>query len=247
MRSVACRVALLAGLVFPATACGHSPPTSPGFPDGTTRVLFIGNSLTYVNSLPDMFVALARLAGDRDLAAATVAFPDFALEDHWSEGTARRALTDHKWEFVVMQQGSSALPESQLNLRTWAGQFAPLIRASGATPVMYMVWPTTSRAGDFPAVLESYRNAAAAIGGIFAPAGDGWTAFVELQSLYSGDGLHPTVQGTYIAAVILLDRIRGIHPEQLPAVIPGASVAESDVRALQRAARRALDRNAARP
>lgn len=169
------RFSLLALMLFAAIPCASSStPTASDFPEGSTRVLFIGNSPTYVNGLPAMRIALARLGGDQSVNAATVAFPDFALEDHW--GNARRALAAHNWEFVVMQQGLSALPESQVNLRTWSVQFAPLIRAAGATPVMYMVWPMASRTFDFPGVLQSYRNAASAVNGIFAPAGDGWTA-----------------------------------------------------------------------
>ena len=236
-----------ATLVLLAGACHANSPTAPGFPDGNVRVLFIGNSLTYTNDLPGMFVALARQVGSDRVQAAGIAFPDFALEDHWNEGSARRALREHDWEFVVMQQGSSALPANQVNLRTWAAQFTPEIRAAGAVPVLFMVWPTTSRLGDFPAVLQSYRDAASAVDGIFAPAGDGWTAFGSLQGLYRPDGLHPSVAGTYIAALVLLERTVGIRPDQLPARIPGVPMSEDEVRALQLAARMALDRNPARP
>jgi len=229
------------------SACHGKPLTAPGFPDGGTRVLFIGNSLTYTNSLPGMFVAVARLGGNDSVDVAQVAFPDFALEDHWAEGSARQSLAAHRWEFVVMQQGSSALPASQVNLRTWADRFAPLVRSAGAVPVMLMVWPSTARPFDFPNVLQSYRDAAGSIGGVFAPAGDGWTAHGSLESLYS-DGLHPSVRGTYIAAIVLLERTLGIRPEQLPATVPGApSISETEVRAMQQAARVALDRNPARP
>jgi hypothetical protein len=146
-----------------------------------------------------------------------------------------------------MQQGSSALAASQVNLRSWATQFGPSIRASGAVPVLYMVWPTTSRLFDFPNVLQSYRSAAAAVQGIFAPAGDGWTAYGDLAPLYAPDGLHPSPRGTYLAALVLLERTLGIDPGHLPPIIPGHAIGEADVRALQQAARVALDRNPARP
>lgn len=244
-RLVAATFAVL--LCVASSACRGKPLTAPGFPDGRTRVLFIGNSLTYTNNLPSMYLALARLAGNDSVEAAQIAFPDYALEDHWAEGSARRSLQTSRWEYVIMQQGSSALPASQLHLRTWAEQFAPLVRAAGAQPVMFMVWPTSGRIFDFPNVLQSYRDAAASIGGIFAPAGDGWTAHGALESLYS-DGLHPSVRGTYIAAVVLLERTLNIQPEQLPANVPGVpSITEAEVRAMQQAARVALQRNVTRP
>lgn len=238
---------MVVGLAWLASSCRGQAPTEVAFPPGSTRVLFIGNSLTYTNDLPGMFIALARLAGDANVYAASVAFPNYALEDHWAEGSARRMLGERKWEFVVLQQGSSALPASQVHLRDWTMQFAPAIRASGAVPVLYMVWPLSTRVFDFPNVLQSYRDAAASVGGLFAPAGDGWTAYGNLNVLYSPDGLHPTVLGTYVAAAVLLERVRGIRPEQLPSVIPGSQVDANTVRALQQAARVALDRNPANP
>lgn len=234
-------------LLLIASACAGKSITGTGFREGTARVLFVGNSLTYSNSLPSMFLALAKLGGDDEVQASSIAYPDFSLEDHWSDGTVKRALAENKWEYVVMQQGSSALPESQINLRTWTARFAPLIRESGAQPVLFMVWPMANRMFDFPNVLNSYRNAAATVGGIFAPAGDAWTVYGSTLDLYSFDGLHPSVYGTYVSALVLLERVRGIRPDQLPATIPGYNVDEPTVRALQAAARVALDRNPARP
>ena len=83
---------------------------------GGVRVLFVGNSLTYFNDLGAMVAAVAHAAGDTAVRTATVAYPDYALEDHIAEGTAVRALRDARWEYVVMQQGPSSLPENQLLL-----------------------------------------------------------------------------------------------------------------------------------
>ncbi len=242
-------------LYYLAAGClSPSAPTPPGFPDGKTRVLFIGNSLTYTNDLPTMIKAVARLGGDTSIATASVAFPNFALEDHWNEGSAAKALAGSRWEFVVMQQGPSSLPENQANLATWAGRFDPLIRGAGADPVLYMVWPSAARAGDFPGVLAGYRNAAAAVGGRFAPAGDAWLAAWALDpatALYGGDGFHPSVSGTYLAALVILGRIKGLDPMTLPATIPfdggSLSLPEARVRLLQQAAATALSRNPDRP
>ncbi len=250
MSSLTPWLALLAVLASGVSCLGPADGDPPGFPEGGTRVLFIGNSLTYVNDLPAMVTAVARQAGDDDLVTAAVAFPDFSLEDHWNEGTARRALEQYRWEYVVMQQGPSSLPENQVYLATWSATFAPAIRAAGADPVLYMVWPASQRSADFPAVRQSYRNAAASVTGVFAPAGDAWTAAWEADPglpLYGGDGFHPSVTGTYLAAIVILNRLTGVDPLTLPAAIPGASVSAATVRVLQQAARTALDRNPARP
>ena len=141
-----------------------------------------------------------------------------------------------------MQQGSSALPASQVHLRTWTEAFAPHIREAGGVPVLLMVWPSQTRLFDFPNVLTSYSNAAAAVNGVLAPAGDAWVAYGQYERLYL-DGLHPTILGSYLAAVTLVQRLLGVPPSQLPPVIPGVPVDSATVRALQAAATTALDRN----
>lgn len=238
---------LVAGLLV--TACNG--PSEPKFPPGSVRVLFIGNSLTYTNDLPGMLTALARQAGNTALVTHSVAFPNFSIEDHWYEGTAKGLLHSRSWEFVVFQQGPSSLPENQVYLATWVANFDSLVRGAGAEPVLYMVWPSEARAVDFPQVLVSYRNAAHQVGGIFAPAGDGWTAAWETDPaapLYGPDRFHPSVAGTYVAALVLLGRLAGVDPVTLPATIPGASgYTNQQIRAFQLAARAALQRNTVRP
>jgi hypothetical protein len=194
-------------------------PSASFPPGGNPRVLFVGNSLTFTNNLPAMYTILARSMGHDSLSVASIAYANFALEDHWSEGSARRVMAETPWNFVILQQGSSALTASQQNLRTWTERFAPVIRAAGAEPVLYMVWPTRDEQDDFPDVLISYRAATEAVSGIFAPAG----------------------------ALVLLERTLGIRPSSLPPVIPGAVVDSTLVRTLQQAAQTALDRNPARP
>jgi len=237
---------VLLAACLPAVGPSTRIPVVPG----TRRVLFVGNSLTYFNELPAMVQSLARSAGDTALRTASIAEPDFALEDHYQVGTVQKTLERSDWEFVVLQQGTSALPTSQANLRAWTVQFAPLVRAAGAEPVLYQVWPTTSRRFDADAAVTSYFNAAVAVQGIFAPAGDAFTDALTLDpaiGVYASDGLHPSPRGTYVAALVILSRIIAVHPESLPPTIPGSSIDTTTVRRLQRAAATALARHPARP
>lgn len=231
----------------PTTPCCDRPPCCeppPCCEAGTTRVLFVGNSLTYTNDLPQLVDAVARQAGVTTLRTAVLARPNYSLEEHWNEGTAPQWLRATPWQFVVLQQGPSALPESQQHLRSWTERFAPLIRDAGGTPVLLMVWPSQARLTDFPGVQQSYRSAAQAVNGLFAPGGDAWVAYGDLGALYA-DGLHPTVFGSYLAALTVLERIAGVRPDQLPPTIPGVSADTTVVRALQAAAWTAIQRNTA--
>ena len=95
--------------------------------------LFVGNSLTATNDLPGRVAGLAAAAGRR-LEYEEITFGGFSLEDHWNQGDARAAIATGRWNVVIMQQGPSALPESQVDLRLWAVRFADEARAAGTRP-----------------------------------------------------------------------------------------------------------------
>lgn len=190
------------------TAC--SLGTAPEAPEGSLKVLFIGNSLTYENDLPRTVAQLAQSAGLQPCYCYQIAYPNFALEDHYDFREAVNALEKEPWDFVVMQQGPSALASSRVDLIQWAGVFGGLIDDNGARAVMFGVWPESDRAFDFPNVTESYRLAAESIGGLLAPAGEAWQFAWAADStlpLYAADAFHPSPMGTYLAALTIFERL----------------------------------------
>ena len=200
------------------------------------RVLFIGNSLTAWNDLPNIFASLAQAGGHERPVTRTIAVGGFSLEDHWNRGDARQAIVAGNWDFVVLQQGPSALAESRRLLMEYTRRFAEVVRTSGATPALYMVWPSTSRTADFPGVSTSYGAAARAVDGRLLPAGDAWRQVLREHrdiALYSDDGLHPTFAGSYLAALVIYRELY----ESPPADLPGLGLPEPVARQLQKAVR----------
>ena len=174
------------------------------------RVLFIGNSLTYTNDVPAIVQALAETSGNKRLVFKTVAYPDFSLEDHWNRGDARRAIGEGKWDVVVLQQGPSALAESRKLLVEYTRRFADEIRSRGAKPALYMVWPSRARFGDFNRVIESYAEAARSVDGMLFPVGEAWQIAWQHKpelALYSSDNFHPSIAGSYLAAMIIYQQL----------------------------------------
>ena len=200
MRTVVFAAAAVTALALGAPGAG-APPTS-------LRVLFLGNSLTATNDLPAAVARIASRSGRR-LEYRTVAPGGYALEDHWNQGEARPALTSSHWDVVVMQQGPSALPESQANLRQWATRWAAEIRAHGATPALLTVWPESYRRGALGEVIRSYRRAADAARAELLPVGGAWRAAWSCApvALYGPDGFHPSTLGTYTAALVVYGRL----------------------------------------
>src|SRR3954465_2411414 len=139
------------------------------------RVLFVGNSLTAANGLPAMVTALARASAGPEIEAGAIAPGGYALEDHWAAGDAREALDSGRWDFVVMQQGPSSLPDIRANLVEWSMRWAGEARAHDVRPALLTVWPEQYRASyAFAAVVGSYRAAALASGSLLLPGGAAW-------------------------------------------------------------------------
>jgi hypothetical protein len=215
-------LAALALLCISLAACSEEGPAAPSRTLGPAppgeRVLFVGNSLTEANDLPLIVEALS-MAGGRALSVESVTYGGVALEDHWRLGTPN-TIARGGWRFVVLQQGPSALPESRVSLREWTKRFDTVIREAGAQTALYMVWPDRSRSGDFPRVSDSYRLAAFDVGGVLLPAGDAWRAAWRRDAslpLYGPDGFHPSLSGSYLAALSIVAGLTDSSPLGLPA------------------------------
>jgi hypothetical protein len=215
-------------------------------------VLFVGNSLTTANNLPGLVEAMSSSVG-APIRCEAVTFDGFSLEDHWNEGSARRAIARRGWSFVVLQQGPSALPESRVNLVEYARRFDAEVRRAGARTALYMVWPASARRADFDGVRASYAAAAQAVGGLFLPAGEAWRTLWRLDTriaLYGPDGFHPTASASYLAALVITRGITGRSIEKVPAAIAPAGQAASrlvipdgEAAVLKRAAAETADRS----
>jgi hypothetical protein len=132
------------------------------------RVLFIGNSLTYSNRLPEIVAALARASKQKNLSYKTVAYANYSLEDHWNEKEVHKLLKDKKWDYVVMQQGPSSSDDGRKLMIDYSKRFAEEIVRAGARPVVFGVWaPRSYRPQMFERTIETYRLAAKEIGGIY--------------------------------------------------------------------------------
>lgn len=186
---------------------------------GELRVLFVGNSLTYYNNLPEIVVELAKSAKQKKLIFKMVAEPNFGLVDHWNKGNVRKLIAKGKWDFVVLQQGPSASVEGRKYLLDYSRLFAEEIIRVGAKPALYMVWASEERKQDFDRVSESYKMAADDVKGLLLPAGEAWREAWRRDSelkLYSSDGFHPTPEGSYLAALVIYQQLYGKMPVGLP-------------------------------
>jgi hypothetical protein len=114
------------------------------------HLLFIGNSFTARNDLPGRLAKLAAERGHRvthDLISAGGA----SLRAHWNKGSALEAIGKGRYDHVVLQEQSTLPIRNARRFHENVRLFIEPIRASGATPVLYLTWarknaPATQRA-----------------------------------------------------------------------------------------------------
>ncbi len=150
---------------------------------------------------------------------------------------------DGDWDVVVMQQGPSSLPESQVHLRLWTGRFAAVARSAGTQPGLLTVWPESYRKAALGDVIVSYRRAAEAAKAELFPAGAAWRAAWSCNSrlqLYGPDGFHPSRLGTHLAALVVYGRL--FTAPLLSSTLAAPGVPPRTSRLLQAAAATALGR-----
>jgi hypothetical protein len=200
-------------------ACAQAPTLPPPLAPGH-RILFVGNSLTYTNGLPATVAAIAVTAGDT-LQVTMAAGPDLALIDHLNGATnAVQLLHDSAWDYVVLQQGpTSTTGICRDSLILWTRMFDPKIRAAHGQPALFMTWPAIASGDVWTNARESFRLAAAAVGGVFLPAGEAWHIALGDHPglpLYGPDGFHPSPMGSFLAALEIYERLSGRDVRTLP-------------------------------
>ncbi len=72
----------------------------------TTKVLFIGNSITYYNNMPQMFCDLANNKG-RNVIVNVHAPGGSGIVNHYVDDGLYRIISSNKWDIVIIQPGSS--------------------------------------------------------------------------------------------------------------------------------------------
>jgi hypothetical protein len=167
------------------------------------RILFVGDSLTSATDIPARLEKLANAMG-KNVTADSVTFNGYSLEDHWRDGRALAAIRKG-WDVVVVQQATSSHTDSREQLIEYARRFDREIRAAGAKPALYMVWPASDRPKDFPAVIESCRAAARATDSVLLPAGEAWLRVLskDRRARLYRDSIHPSSLGSDLTVLTI--------------------------------------------
>jgi hypothetical protein len=170
------------------------------------NILFVGNSLTYTNNLPELVEQEAAKHG-KEVVAGMLAYPNYAIEDHWFDGELQKLIASGSYQFVVVQQGPSSQADGRAMLLEYGKLIKKLCDDHQAKLAFFMVWPAKVNYHMFPGVIANYTEAAKQTNSILCPVGEQWKAYMDTTkdfSYYSSDEFHPSLAGSQSAAGIIV-------------------------------------------
>jgi hypothetical protein len=182
------------------------------------RVLFVGNSFTFRNDLPD----IVHLLGGNNAPVFAVSYTagGWRLQDFAHNHGLKRLLHEARWDYVVLQEQSQipsfAASDRAREFEPFVTQLTQAIEAAGARPLLFLTWGY--RTGDRRNVphdtygwmqqrlITGEWSAARASGAAIAPVGLAWAEALKERpelELWADDGKHPSRLGSYLAACVL--------------------------------------------
>src|SRR5262245_43398542 len=103
------------------------------------QVLFIGNSFTARNNLPELIARLANARG-KDMHHRSTRAGGGSLRAHWNAGEAQLAIKNGRFDCVVLQEQSTLPIKNPTRMHENVRLFDQAIRDAKAKMVLYMTW-----------------------------------------------------------------------------------------------------------
>ena len=214
----------LSFLLFAESLGAQEPP----------RVLFIGNSYTQANNLPQMVADIALSMGERlEYQSNTPGGCTFEMHCH---NPSMTMICEGGWDFVVMQEQSQLpafpLDSVELYVFPFAQQLVDSIYAHNpcAEPMFFMTWgrkngdtefgypPMDTYEGMDSLLYARYMKMGEDNDASVCPVGRVWHYLRDHHAeieLYTPDESHPSLSGSYATACAFYTMIFGRDPDSI--------------------------------
>jgi hypothetical protein len=229
------RWVLLLGLAFAAIWFGFVE-NSWLDPRPVQRVLFIGHSRTYYNNMPAMVAKMADSAGSDVRYEVTMqAFAGATAEDHWHNAKTEALLARGNWDRVILQL-DAVLPKDEPDSSGLFVYGSQLIAkaATKSQPAIISDWTfrdpfyekySWNRADHFQKTELHYQGLAQQAGAQLIDVARVWEEVRSQDltfSLYKDDD-HPSLEGSYLVALVVYSALSGMDPTAVTYVPWGMS------------------------
>ena len=169
------------------------------------KVLFIGNSYTYVNDLPSLVVGLAEAAGGRKIVTDQYLPGGCTFQQHVKDKKAIEKIREKKWDVVVLQEHSLQPVLNRESMHQYARILHEEIAKQGAKTVFYLTWARQNipqmQDGADPAAAPGYARAMYQTCGAKAADFDAWCKQHQAGLAGGLNGAYFDIAGQFGAAV----------------------------------------------
>ncbi len=202
------------------------------------RILFIGNSYTYYNRMPETLAHIAEAEG-MDWVVESVTKGGWSFAHYINPENEMHAPLKEKlaqaWDCILLQEQSLRPVDGRETFLRTAETLCGMISPRPAKLIYYVTWgrddasPQLEKLGISRITMteklrDAYGEAAARTGGILSDVGGAFAYtrehFPHLP-LYHTDGSHPSPVGSYLAALIHFHAITGALPREIRYVPEG--------------------------
>jgi hypothetical protein len=205
-----------------AASCGGADSTGAREATPAARadiaLLFMGNSHTSSNGLPEMVAAMVQAALPGKSVETVVAPGSMFLDERATDVGTLQLLRSRNWSFVVLQAQKHST-SGLFGYSTLATEL--LIRIAReflAVPILFPEWPRRGIA-ETQRIFDLFASIARRQPACVAPIGQAWDLAIARHpglALYADDGNHSSPAGAFLTALIIATTITGFSPGGLP-------------------------------
>ena len=197
------------------------------------KILFIGNSYTYFNDMPEIFRGIAEAAG-QEVSVLSVTEGGCTLMRHLDESTeiglkVKQALSE-PWDDIILQEHSRGRIIGRPDFFAGVAAFSDAAKRLGARLHLYMTWgykpghPFYAETGFRPdgmafRIAEGYELAGRLFGVDVDPVGRAFSLcrkeYPDIE-LYDPDMTHPSLAGSCLSAAVHYISLFGADSASLP-------------------------------
>ncbi len=177
------------------------------------KVLFIGNSHTFVHYVP---ARVAHFCAERGVSvdAVMLTHPGMGLDWHLKQSQTYFNLICGGYDAVVLQHNAHPFPGRDSLLA--AGRAMAVITPEKTKIYLYMTWTEKRNPEGQAAMCEAYEALAAEVGATVCPVGRVWWPLVHAhpsEEFYFADGEHTSPLGASLAAAVIGRTLLGLDAD----------------------------------
>ncbi|MGL1934021.1 MAG: carbohydrate-binding protein [Fibrobacterales bacterium] len=206
------------------------------------RALFVGNSYTFYNNMPELVEAMVRSEGyEVDIERSTKPGAWWDFHDDASEAVTLNLIEKGNYDVVIIQNNSKSSLDAERFLSHGA-VLVDAIKASGARALLYMTWGrevyNAADGIDQDTISAMYQALAIQESIAAVPVGEIWQGVRDADAalgndLFTDDGSHPSALGSYFIAMTFFRYLTKMSVVDLPNTLEGLTVDEHKLETLK--------------